>query len=160
MQVHTCTSVFVSPYGPCLADSVSHVLLVSPPSELQGEESNRILQFRFSLHIMSGCASLHLFPPAARGSLSNDNWTRHQPRNIAEYHEESLHFVDFFSIPVWFYPRSLSIHFLVTGHPNSVGHGLVLVVLASRYNRHWLPAPTSPALPWPQQILQAGQVVG
>lgn len=75
---------------------------------------------------MSGCASLHLLPPAARGRLSNDNWIRHQPRNIPEYHEESIHFADFFSIPVWFYPRSLAIRSFVTGHPNNAGHGWFL----------------------------------
>lgn len=142
MQAHTYTLVTMSPYGPCLVDSVSHALLVSSvpfdsdnilPPLLSSKGRNPVESS--SLDSLSTlCLAVHVCtcsPPAARGRLSNDNWTRDHPSNTAEYHEESLHFVDFFSIPIWFNPRSLAIHSLGTDHLNSVGHGLVFVVLAS-----------------------------
>ena len=78
-------SVSVYPYEPCLADSVVFFILFdddptvfpfslpwgNPVSEEKGPNGN--LQFGLSLHISSGCWSLHQFPFADGGSLSNDN---------------------------------------------------------------------------------------
>jgi hypothetical protein len=48
------------------------------------------LSLYLSLCIISGCGSLHTLLSAARGSLSNDDWTKHQSMHIAEYHYKSL----------------------------------------------------------------------
>ncbi|KAL6076814.1 hypothetical protein STEG23_002078, partial [Scotinomys teguina] len=45
--------------------------------ELRKEGTNGDLQFKLFLHIMSGCESLYLLPPAIRRSLSDGNCTRH-----------------------------------------------------------------------------------
>ena len=39
-----------------------------------------------TLCIMSGCGSLYLFPSAAGGSFSEDDWARHWSMSIAECH--------------------------------------------------------------------------
>ena len=79
-------SVFVSSRVPCLADLEGLVLVSSIASgsynlsafsfwglpELGEEKSDGDLPLRLSLHVMSGCGSLHLFPFAVRGSLSDD----------------------------------------------------------------------------------------
>lgn len=95
-------SVPVQPCESCLVDlmAIFSSCLQSPPtpthiyhlfcgvSGLQGEEPNRDFQFKFSLHIMSDCGSLHMLTPAAKGSLS---------MNIAEYHRESFVVLDVLS---------------------------------------------------------------
>lgn len=78
----------VSSCVPCLADSEGHVLpLSSLPSdsydlsasssrafpELSWKGSDGDLQWRLSLHIVSGCGSLHLFPSAPGRSLYPDS---------------------------------------------------------------------------------------
>jgi hypothetical protein len=73
------TSVSVSSYELCLADSFSHVLLMSSSltpttfmllcSSLQGDEHNGHLQWRLSLHIMPGFGSLYPLPPATSTTL-------------------------------------------------------------------------------------------
>jgi hypothetical protein len=80
-------SVSVSSYEPCLVDSEGSVLIVfSIPSdsyhlstfsssgfpEHRGERFDEELRFRFALQMLSCCGTLHLFPSAAGGSLSDD----------------------------------------------------------------------------------------
>ena len=83
--------VSVSSYDLCSFDSESLVLLVSsvpssshilPASSFigfpkpQGEGLDGNIQLD-SLHVMSGWGSLHLFPSAAGGSFSDEDWIRH-----------------------------------------------------------------------------------
>ena len=61
---------------------------------------------------MSSYRALHLFPSAAKGRLSADDWIRHGSMSIAECQN---HIADVLVLTssVWFYPRSLS--YMVSG---------------------------------------------
>jgi hypothetical protein len=66
--------VSVNPYESCLVNPVGRVLKLfgsynpSAPSSIGFPE----------LYLMFGCGSLHLFSSVAGGSLSDDDWARHQ----------------------------------------------------------------------------------
>lgn len=51
----------------------------------------------FKPYLMFGCGSLYLLQSVARGNLSDNNWARHLPMSIEEYHIVRIHFIDFFS---------------------------------------------------------------
>ena len=85
------TLVSVSSCEPCLIDLVGHVLVFFIPSEPyncsspflvrfldhRGKRPNENIHFRLCLCMLYGCGSLNLFSFAARGSLCDNNWTRH-----------------------------------------------------------------------------------
>ena len=72
----------------------------------KGKYSKGDLQLMLFLYMMYECGSQHLLPSSAGGSLSDDDWTRHQSMKIAEFHWESFHCC--FSNCVWPYSRSLN----------------------------------------------------
>lgn len=92
------------------------------------------LQVRQSFLIMSGCWFLHLLPSDARGSLSVDDWARHQLVSVLS----SILFLD---IQAMFRIRSL-----LWGQPQV------------KSDIRWPPTSSAPSLP--QNILQAEQIAG
>lgn len=91
--------VSVSSYTPCLVSAEGLVLLLfSRPSgtiflpllllHSLSSEGRHLMETSHldSLHMVSGCEFLHLLPPAAEGSLSDDNRIRPWFMSIAEYH--------------------------------------------------------------------------
>lgn len=70
-----------------------------------GEGPNANLQFKLSLHIKSGCGSLHMLS-AAWWSISNENQTRFPCMNIVEHHYESFYWYLILASSVWFSSKS------------------------------------------------------
>lgn len=105
------------------------------------------------LCLVFDCGSLHLFPVAARWSLSDGNWAGQWSMTTAEYHQN----ISLIFFPVMFGSSLWAVQTLGSGLSGSIRKEFALVVWVSS---HWLATPIISKPPLPQHILEAGQTVG